>query len=71
MSKCANCEVHEGTVKWVGTGGYLALSHGFYQLWCELCCARAQLKYAEDQAMEIHKLRKKVKDLEDEQRITA
>lgn len=35
MSVCVRCRENEGTKKWVGDGGILALSHGWYEMWCE------------------------------------
>lgn len=43
---CDNCQKRLGTIKWVGNGGAMDLIHGFYDMWCTRCAARAQLKHA-------------------------
>lgn len=58
MRACANCQEREAVVNWLGTGGPLAYIHGHYEIWCEVCVLEEQLKFAETQAMKIHKLRK-------------
>lgn len=50
MTKCANCGQREGTIRW---GDALALTHGFAQMWCEICATRAQLKFAYERAAAI------------------
>lgn len=61
---CVNCGEREATETWVGDGGVLAWSHGGGRPWCELCCKKAQLKYAEDAASRISNLKKEIFELE-------
>jgi len=63
MIKCANCGKREGTIKWVGSEGVLALTHGFYKMWCEICATEAQLEYAKELAKNIPKLEERLKIL--------
>lgn len=62
---CANCGEREGTIQWLGQGGMLALTHGFYSMWCEVCATRAQLVYAEERAAAIPELQRKLQELLD------
>lgn len=61
---CANCHVREGTIKWVGDGGSMALVHGVYTLWCERCVVAVQLAHAEERAALIPELRAKLEALD-------
>jgi hypothetical protein len=61
---CANCGERPGTLQWVGEGGVMALVHGMYQMWCELCAARAQLDYSREQATRVADLEARVAELE-------
>lgn len=54
---CQNCGKRPSTKQWIGDGGALAMTHGFYKLWCDVCVLTAQLKHARAQA-------KKIPDLE-------
>ena len=60
MAVCTHCNIREGTQQWIGEGGMLAVSHGFYQLWCEVCVFGAQVAYAEEQAKSIPALKAKL-----------
>lgn len=57
---CANCGKRPGTIQWVGEGGALALTHGWYAMWCEVCCLEAQIKYAEDLTAKIPTLKEEL-----------
>jgi hypothetical protein len=59
--KCQNCGKHEGTENWVGESGFLAFSHGFYQVWCKCCVIKEQLKYCKKMSKALPKLEKKLK----------
>jgi hypothetical protein len=61
---CVQCGERAGTVKWYGDGGALAVSHGFYVMWCERCALKAQLAYAEAQAARIPGLRQELEALD-------
>lgn len=65
---CENCRLRESTGKYVGTGGSLALVHGFYQVWCDHCMLRAQLQYARDEAERIPELEAALLALDPKQR---
>ncbi len=60
---CANCKQRPGTKKWVGEGGALALSHGFYAMWCEVCVLTAQLEHARSRVAEIPKMEARLAEL--------
>lgn len=66
MSKCANCKERVGTIKWVGDSGALALSHGFYEMWCEVCALKEQIRYAEERAAALPELRARLFQLTQE-----
>ena len=57
---CVNCRKRPATVKWVGTGGALALIHGMYSWWCDVCAVEAQLAYAKEQRRSIRKLEREL-----------
>lgn len=59
--KCQNCGKHEATIKWVGEGGILEMTHGMYQMWCKCCVLKAQLLHAEYMAGQIPKFKKALK----------
>jgi len=63
---CANCHERPATTRWVGEGGSLALSHGFYSGWCNLCVAKKQLEHAEQRAALIPELKAEIARLEAE-----
>jgi len=44
---CANCRKRPGTIWW---GDMLAQTHGFGQLWCEICALKAQIAHAKERA---------------------
>ena len=50
---CARCGKREGTVKWLRNGGTMAMAHGLYEMWCERCATRAQLRHALTRAVRI------------------
>lgn len=60
---CANCGEREGTQKWVANGGVMDLIHGFYEMWCEVCCLTKQIEFAEERAAEIPVMRARLKEL--------
>lgn len=60
---CANCGLHKGTIKWVGEGGGIALVHGFYEMWCECCVLKEQIKHAEERSAALPGLRKELERL--------
>ena len=60
LGTCRNCGRHRGTVRWVGEGGVLALTHGGWAPWCECCCLKEQLKYAKKLAAKIPQLEKQL-----------
>ena len=62
--KCENCGKHEGTQKWVGDGGFLAVTHDIYTMWCAHCCLKAQIEYAKKLAADIPKLEKELEKVE-------
>ncbi len=57
---CQKCLKHEGTENWVGGGGTLDYIHGNYQMWCECCCLKAQLKNAKEAAKRVIPLERKL-----------
>jgi hypothetical protein len=57
---CANCGTRPGTEVWVGGGGVLAMSHGMYEMWCNICITEAQIAYAENIAATLPDLRAKL-----------
>jgi len=63
MTMCENGCGREGTTKWYGEGGVLAISHGFFRMWCERCIIEEQLKYALAQAERIPGLRTELAEL--------
>jgi hypothetical protein len=60
---CQNCGKQEATITWIGEGGSLAYVHGMGQEWCELCCVKEQLTYAAEQAARIPELKRRLKEL--------
>lgn len=50
---CENCGKRKGTERWVGDGGMLIITHGFYSMWCPRCVARAQLRRALSRTLQI------------------
>lgn len=68
---CANCQKRLGTIDWVGEGGTLAFSHGFYVKWCEVCALEEQIKHAEERAAILPELRAQLAEaLELESRVS-
>ena len=63
---CENCGEREATMTWLEEGGTLGLVHGMGQNWCELCCVREQLLHAEKQIARLPELKKRLKELEEE-----
>ena len=60
---CQNCHKRDATLKWIGDGGSLALSHGFASDWCEVCALEAQLKHARERASEIPRMETRLAEL--------
>lgn len=58
--KCQNCHEREATLWWAGDAGWLAVTHGFAQPWCEACAVQAQLDQARDFAGQITSLEEKL-----------
>ncbi len=58
---CPNCYVRKGTRLWSGHFDNINAMRHFKTLpkWCELCCVRAQLEYAERLAANIPELKQK------------
>lgn len=54
MTKCAVCGIREGTHRW---GDTLAMTHGTWEMWCEVCVVTKQLEHAENRAALIPELR--------------
>jgi hypothetical protein len=61
-SLCACCHKRPGTKRWVGEGGAMALSHGFYEMWCEGCVLRKQIEHAQERAAAIPDLEQQLED---------
>lgn len=55
---------HQATVRWVGEGGWMDLSHEMYVFYCECCALDAQLAYARVQARRIADLRTKLEKVQ-------
>ena len=47
---CQNCKKRPGAEKYVGEGGTLAYSRGWFQNWCKLCVLEAQLIHARERS---------------------
>lgn len=60
---CDNCHRRPGTIQWVGEGGLLAVTHGWYKMWCEICVVTARIKYAEKYIEQLPELYQKLADL--------
>ena len=60
---CRNCGKRLATVRWIGEGGSLALSHGHWASWCEQCALERQLEYAKERAESIPDLERRLKRL--------
>ena len=54
--KCQHCGKREGTVTWVGNGSFLEWNHGMYEMWCEHCATKEQLKHAKKEMKRLPKL---------------
>ena len=50
-------------MQWIGEGGWLAQSHGFYEMWCDFCATEAQLEYAQRMSANIPELEAKMATL--------
>lgn len=57
---CQRCRKRPSTTNWVGEGGWLAQTHGFSQLWCDVCVLAEQLKYARKLARKIPSIERKL-----------
>lgn len=62
---CQNCNKRKGTETWVGEGSMLNFTHGYYQMWCKICCLEAQLEHAKKLADTIPKLTEELEKLRD------
>ena len=64
--KCKNCKNRKATTLWIDDDQAfsLAMSHGCAQEWCELCILKVQLEHAENLAITIPDLKRKIKELE-------
>lgn len=62
---CANCKHHEATQRWVGEGGALAMTHGFYEMWCEGCVLRKQIDHAEHLIARLPDLKRRLDEFEE------
>jgi hypothetical protein len=60
---CANCGKRPATIDWVGNGGALAISHGVYERWCEVCALTAQLEHAQKMAGRIPDLERRLAEV--------
>ena len=61
---CQNCAARPADSWWVGEGGTLAATHGYYAAWCERCIISEQLRVARELAARIPGLEKKLAELE-------
>lgn len=61
---CQNCNERPADSWWVGEGGTLAATHGFYAAWCMRCIVTEQLRYAKQLAATIPELEKQLAELE-------
>lgn len=57
---CDNCHEREGTMRW---GDALAMTHGFVQMWCEVCVLTKQIEHAEERAALLPELRARLEAL--------
>lgn len=53
---CAHCGKHPAAMPWIGEGGVLEWTHGFYAWWCNCCMLKAQLQFARKQARRVERL---------------
>ena len=60
---CEHCRKRPSTMQWIGEGGWLAQSHGFYEMWCDFCATEAQLEYAQRMSANIPELEAKMATL--------
>lgn len=60
---CQKCHKRPATAFWTGDEGTIAFIHGFYQMWCEICCVEEQLKVARKSAERIPEMEKHLADL--------
>lgn len=58
--KCQKCNKYNATIKWVGEGGVLDFTHGFYQEWCKQCALKEQIKHCEKAAKRLPRLKEKL-----------
>jgi hypothetical protein len=63
---CDNCGEREGTQKWVGDGGAIALVHGSYSMWCKVCVLKEQIKHAEEWAAALPEMRARLAEIEND-----
>ena len=66
---CVHCQTGLATTHWVGDVGGLALSHGFYEYWCDRCMVTAQLEAARASAARIGDLEKRLASLDEAEQV--
>lgn len=61
--RCQRCgKPDDQLIKWVGDGGIMALTHGHYSMWCQICAVGTQLQYARERAASIPVLEERLKE---------
>lgn len=60
---CENCGKREATIKWVGSGGYTDLAHGYWSPWCEQCSIEAQIEHIKKRMADLPGLEKRLAEL--------
>lgn len=45
---CRNCAKREATQRWSASGGVLALTHGMWEPWCEVCVLEKQIAHVRE-----------------------
>jgi hypothetical protein len=59
-NRCQHCGKHKATVNWVGQGGILEYAHGMYEMWCECCALKVQIKHMKKEIKSLARLEKKL-----------
>jgi hypothetical protein len=54
---CYHCGKHSATHHWYGDTSVMGFVHMDPEFWCECCCLREQIVYAEKQAAKLPQLR--------------
>lgn len=65
IKRCQNCNKKRKLFVWVGEGSTMDWVHGNYQMWCEECSLKAQLKHAKKLAKKIPVLEKKLSKIKE------